>query len=109
MRPRTTFCSDSGSELAASSTRAWLARVATDSYCIDPSSPWENGYVESLKTRLRDELLDREIFHQLRGLRCCPDGTGRLTTASDHIPCWPTDRLLRRPSSLQGLSRCSWE
>ena len=52
--------------MTASSTRAWLARAATDTYCIDPSSPWENGYVESLETRRRGELLDREIFHALQ-------------------------------------------
>ena len=32
---------------------------------IEPGSPWENGYCESLNSRLRDELLDREIFYTL--------------------------------------------
>ena len=32
-----------------------------------PGSPWENGYVESFNARLRDELLDGEIFYSLRG------------------------------------------
>jgi len=32
---------------------------------IEPGSPWENGYVESFNSRLRDELLDREIFTTL--------------------------------------------
>ena len=31
-----------------------------------PGSPWENGYVESFNARLRDELLDGEIFYSLR-------------------------------------------
>jgi putative transposase len=31
-----------------------------------PGSPWENGYVESFNARLRDELLDGEIFYTLR-------------------------------------------
>ena len=34
--------------------------------CIEPGSPWENGYVESFNGKLRDELLDRELFHTLR-------------------------------------------
>ena len=32
---------------------------------IEPGSPWENGYVESFNGKLRDELLDREIFYTL--------------------------------------------
>ena len=32
---------------------------------IEPGSPWENGYVESLNGKLRDELLDREVFETL--------------------------------------------
>ena len=33
--------------------------------CIEPGSPWENGYVESFNGKLRDELLDREVFYTL--------------------------------------------
>ncbi len=33
---------------------------------IEPGSPWENGYVESFNGKLRDELLDREIFYTLQ-------------------------------------------
>ncbi len=32
---------------------------------IEPGSPWENGYVESFNGKLRDELVDREIFYTL--------------------------------------------
>jgi transposase InsO family protein len=32
---------------------------------IEPGSPWENGYVESFNGKLRDELLDPEIFYTL--------------------------------------------
>ena len=32
---------------------------------IEPGSPWENGYVESFNGKLRDELLNREIFDTL--------------------------------------------
>ena len=33
---------------------------------IAPGSPWENGYVESFNGKLRDELLDRELFYTLK-------------------------------------------
>ena len=36
---------------------------------IEPGSPWENGYIESFNGKLRDELLDRELFYTLLELR----------------------------------------
>ena len=36
---------------------------------IEPGSPWENGYIESLNRKLRDELLDREIFYSLNEVK----------------------------------------
>ena len=36
---------------------------------IEPGSPWENGYVESFNGKLRDELLNGEIFYTLREAR----------------------------------------
>ena len=40
----------------------WLARVGVGTLCIEPGSPWENGYIESFNGKLRDELLNLEIF-----------------------------------------------
>ena len=54
--------SDNGSEFTATEVRAWLEGVGVKTLYIEPGSPWENGYVESFNGRLRDELLDREIF-----------------------------------------------
>lgn len=54
--------SDNGSEFTAKVVREWLDRVGVKTLYIEPGSPWENGYVESFNGRLRDELLDREIF-----------------------------------------------
>ena len=54
--------SDNGSEFTAKVVREWLERVGVKTLYIEPGSPWENGYVESFNGRLRDELLDREIF-----------------------------------------------
>jgi transposase InsO family protein len=57
--------SDNGSEFTAAAVRDWLARVGVKTLYIEPGSPWENGYVESFNGKLRDELLDREIFDTL--------------------------------------------
>jgi transposase InsO family protein len=58
--------SDNGPEFAAAAVRAWLGRLGVGALFIEPGSPWENGYCESFNGKLRDELLDREVFHSLR-------------------------------------------
>lgn len=58
--------SDNGSEFTAKQVRDWLASMAVRPLFIEPGSPWENGYIESFNGKLRDELLDREIFYNLR-------------------------------------------
>ena len=55
--------SDNGPELTAAAVREWLSRLGTKPLFIEPGSPWENGYCESFNGKLRDELLDREIFY----------------------------------------------
>lgn len=57
--------SDNGPEFAALVVRHWLAKVGVKTLFIEPGSPWENGYVESFNGKLRDELLNREIFYSL--------------------------------------------
>ena len=56
---------DNGPEFTAVLVRRWLAALAVQTLSIEPGSPWENGYVESFNGKLRDELLDREIFYTL--------------------------------------------
>jgi hypothetical protein len=58
--------SDNGPEFTAKALRAWLATVGASTLYIEPGSPWENGYCESFNGRLRDELLNGEIFYSLR-------------------------------------------
>ena len=58
--------SDNGPEFVAKAVRAWLRRLGVEALLIEPGSPWENGYCESLNGKLRDELLDREIFCSLQ-------------------------------------------
>ncbi|HEY0125960.1 MAG TPA: IS3 family transposase [Blastococcus sp.] len=58
--------SDNGPEFVAEAVQEWITAVGARTAYIAPGSPWENGYVESLNARLRDELLDGEIFYSLR-------------------------------------------
>ena len=57
--------SDNGPEFTAKDVRKWLARLGVKTLYIEPGSPWENGYIESFNGKLRDELLNREIFTTL--------------------------------------------
>ncbi len=88
--------SDNGPEFVAKAVQDWIAAVGAKTAYIERGSPWENGYIESFNARLRDELLNGEIFYTLpqsdishQHQRCsCPHSPrGRLRYA---------DRL-RRP------------
>ena len=57
--------SDNGSEFTAKAVRKWLSDLDVKTLYIEPGSPWENGYVESFNGKLRNELLNREIFTTL--------------------------------------------
>jgi len=58
--------SDNGPEFIAKSVREWITAAGAKTAYIEPGSPWENGYIESFNARLRDELLNGEIFYTLR-------------------------------------------
>ena len=58
--------SDNGPEFVAQAVQDWIRAVGSKTAFIAPGSPWENGYVESFNARLRDELLNGEIFYSLR-------------------------------------------
>jgi putative transposase len=81
--------SDHGPEFAAGAVRGWLARLGVGTPSIGPGSPWEDGFVESLNGKLRDELLDRENFHSLR-------------EAQVPIEAWRRHRNTVRPHSALG-------
>ena len=57
--------SDNGPEFTAHRVRDWLENVGVKTLFIEPGSPWENGFIESFNGKLRDELLNREIFDTL--------------------------------------------
>jgi putative transposase len=58
--------SDNGAEFFAKVVQEWIAAVRAKTAYIAPGSPWENGFIESFNARLRDELLDGEIFYSLK-------------------------------------------
>ena len=58
--------SDNGSEFTAKRVRTWLDMLEVKPLFIAPGSPWENGYVESFNSRMREELLNGEIFYSIK-------------------------------------------
>jgi transposase InsO family protein len=58
--------SDNGPEMVAKSLRRWLSGIGARTLYIQPGSPWENGYCESFNGKLRNELLNGEIFYTRR-------------------------------------------
>ena len=81
--------SDNGPEFTARIVRSWLKKVGVKTLFIEPGSPWENGYCESFNGKLRDELLDREIFYTLKEARVL-------------IECWRRHYNSVRPHSSLG-------
>jgi len=81
--------SDNGPEFVAKAVRDWIAAVGARTAFIEPGSPWENGYCESFNAKLRDELLDGEIFYS-------------LAEAKTVIESWRQHYNTRRPHSSLG-------
>lgn len=61
--------SDNGPEMTAKVVREWIAQLGSKTPFIAPGSPWENGFCESFNGKLRDELLNGEIFYSLKEAR----------------------------------------
>jgi len=78
--------SDNGPEFVAKEVQCWLDRAQVRTLYIKKASPWENGYVESFNGKLRDELLNRELFLGLAEARYVLDE-------------WRLDYNHRRPHS----------
>jgi putative transposase len=75
----------------------WIAAAGAKTAYIAPGSPWENGFIESFNARLRDELLDGEIFYTLKGVQIVIDGW-RWSPSSR-----PRERCYLRPRSPKWL------
>ena len=78
--------SDQGPEFIAEAVKAWIAGVGAKSAYIEKASPWENGYVESLNGKLRDELLNGEVFNTLREAQVLIEEWRRLALAAGSRP-----------------------
>ena len=107
--------SDNGPEFVADAVRQWVAAVGARTAFIEPGSPWENGFIESFNARLRDELLNTEIFCTLKEAQVLIESWRRHYNAvRPHsslgyrppapetivMPGWPPGSApLRRPSS----------
>ena len=81
---------DNGPEMTAYTLRDWCQLAGTGSVFIEPGSPWQNPFVESFHSRVRDELLDVEE------LSC-------LAEARVVIGDWQEDYNRRRPHSALGM------
>lgn len=69
--------SDNGPEFAATAVKEWISGVGARTAFIEPGSPWENGYVESFNGKLRDELLNAEVFNTLAEAKVLIEGWRR--------------------------------
>ena len=65
--------SDNGPEFVSKAVVKWLDMSGVDTLYVAPGSPWENGYVESFNSKLRDEFLNRELFLHIDELRYVAD------------------------------------
>ena len=61
--------SDNGSEFICEALVNWLPGVGSEPIPVAAGSPWENGYIESFHSRLRDEFLEREEFESVADAR----------------------------------------
>lgn len=69
--------SDNSPDFIARSVQAWITGVGSKTAYITSGSPWENGCVESFNARLRDELLNGEIFYTLKEAQIIIEGWRR--------------------------------
>ena len=65
--------SDNGPEFVAEAIRSYLSKRSVDTLYIEPGSPWQNGYVESFNSSLRDEFLNQEWFSSLKEAKVLAD------------------------------------
>jgi len=83
--------SDNGPELVAKAVQEWITAVGAKTI-ITLGSPWENGYIESFNARLRDKLLDGEIFYTLRKAKIVIESWRRHFNT-----IWPHESLGYKP------------
>lgn len=111
--------SDNGPEFIARALRSYLEAANVGTLYIAPGSPWENGYNESFNGKLRDELLNAEMFADLREAKSLAarwrndynhrrphSSLGYLTPAAFAAQCGRKASGALPPNPRQGL--CPW-
>ena len=104
--------SDNGAEMTANIVRDWLGRLGAKTLFIAPGSPWENGYCESFNGKLRDELLNGELFYSLKEAQVVIEQWRRhYNTRRPHSSLvyrppapaahWPTPMTAQQPGTIQ--------
>ena len=100
--------SDNGSEFIAKRVRDWLEKLQVRPLYIEPGSPWENGYIESFNGKMRDELLNGEIFYSLKEAQVLIElwrrhyNTVRPHSALGYRPPVPA-AVLAQPTQIQSV------
>ena len=98
--------SDQGPEFIATAVKSWLGRIGVPTLSIEKASPWENGYNESFNGKLRDELLNTEVFYTLAEAKVLieawrrHDNTVRPHSSLDYRP--PAPETVMAPLSPSG-------
>ena len=88
----TTIVSDNGTELTSRTILEWQNKTGVAWHYIAPGKPTQNAFIESFNGRLRDELLNEEVF-------------GSLADARRKVAIWRHDYNTIRPhSALNGAS-----
>ena len=93
--------SDNGSEFICEALVNWLPGVGAEPIPVAAGSPWENGYIESFHSRLRDEFLERVEFETWRMPERRRLGTGENITRSGLTAHWA---MRRRKSSARPVT-----
>jgi putative transposase len=97
-----------GPEFVAKAVQGWIIGVGARTAYIAPGSPWENGYIESFNGKLRDELLDCEVFNTLKEAQVLIEqwrqhfNTVRPLSALRYRPPAPEVVMLGPPVPLRG-------
>jgi len=102
--------SDNGPEFIADKIKKWLKKNHVETLYIEPGSPWENGYIESFNGKLRDEILDRELFYSVKEAKVIVEdwrleynnhrphsGLGYMTPAAFAAGCIPSASPTAQP------------
>jgi len=102
--------SDNGPEFIADRIKKWLKQRHVGTLYIEPGSPWENGYIESFNGRLRDDILDRELFYSVKEAKVIVEdwrleynnhrphsGLGYMTPAAFAAGCIPSASPTAQP------------